>query len=378
MTHLQYMTQTPKHTLAVFFTHGVSLELWEKRGLFSREMRFYEELAQRGGEVWLFTYGERDEQYCDRLGPNIRLFHKRCKCPPSHYALMIPFVYRKQLKQADAIRIHQVAGAIPALLAYWFYRKPLIVRAGFQWYSFSKHQGASHMKLAAISLIERLAYRAATTVIHTTQMDADSVASRYGVERSKIHVIPNWVDTNLFRPMNVQKYQRSICYVGRLEEQKNLSALIKAMDGLGATLIVYGEGSLRYKLEEQARALSVDVQFRNRIANENLPAALNACEIFILPSLFEGNPKVLLEAMACGMPVIGTNVEGISSIIHHHHNGILCEPHVESIRQAVLDLLDQPDKQQQLGQAARATIVETSSLKKAIEQETTILQHSIL
>lgn len=368
------MAFNPNKCLAVFFTHGVSLELWEKSGMFSREVTFYEELAKLVGEVWLFTYGERDEQFLNRLGPNIRLFQKRCKCPPSHYALMLPFVYRKQLREADLIRIHQVAGAIPALLAHWFYRKPLIVRAGFQWYSFAKRQGASWLKLMMILLIERLAYRAASAIIHTTQQDADFVAKRYRIDPSKLNVIPNWVDPELFRPMTVEKQPRTICYVGRLEEQKNLLALVEAMRGVDARLVLYGEGSQRKELEDTAREHGVDVEFHGRIPNEELPAALNACEIFVLPSLYEGNPKVLLEAMACGLPVVGTNVEGIASIIEHEKTGLLCEPNSDSIRQTINRLLHDSILRAQLGEHARASILSTCSLQKAIQKETSLYQ----
>ncbi|MCR4313757.1 MAG: glycosyltransferase family 4 protein [Candidatus Uhrbacteria bacterium] len=367
------MTFSPNKRVAVFFTHSVSLELWDQRGMFSREVQFYQELAKEIGEVWLFTYGEHDEQYLNRLGPNIRLFQKRCKCPPNHYAFMLPFVYRKQLREADVIRIHQVAGAIPALLAHWLYRKPIIVRAGFQWYSFAKRQGASRLKRWLISIIETFTYRSARAIIHTTQQDADFVAKRYHVDTAKLHVIHNWIDSDLFKPMPVEKQPRTICFVGRLEEQKNVRALIEAMNGVDGKLVIYGDGSLKKAFEELARALHVDVKFRGHIANEKLPIALSACTIFVLPSLYEGNPKVLLEAMACGLPVVGTNVEGITSIIQHEKTGLLCGTQPDSIRQTINRLLDEPELRSRLGEAARNSILESSTLEQAIQKETILI-----
>ncbi len=371
------MEHEPK-IIAVFFTHGVSLELWEKRGMFSREVRFYEELAREVGEVWFFTYGEHDEQYLNRLGPNIRLFPKRCKCPPSHYALMLPFVYRKQLKQADVIRIHQTAGAIPALLAHWLLHKPLIVRCGYQWSKFLERTGASKIKQWAVAVIEKIAYDTAAFVIITSQEDLEYVAQRYAIERSKLNLIPNWVDTDLFKPMSVEKQPRTICFVGRLEEQKNLHALVKAMRGVQANLVLYGEGSQRTQLEDAAHEYGVNVEFRGRIANEELPAALNACEIFVLPSFYEGNPKVLLEAMACGLPVIGTRVEGIQGVIRDGENGVLCGTDVPSIHAALARLLGEPSTRQRLGASARETILGNASLSQAIHLEVGLLQHLAL
>ncbi|MBI4435312.1 glycosyltransferase family 4 protein [Candidatus Uhrbacteria bacterium] len=362
--------------VAVFFTHGVSLELWEKRGMFSREVQFYKALADKLGVVHLFTYGRDDARYQKRLGERLVVHPKRLPLPDLLYGLLLPFLSWRLLRRVNAIRIHQTAGAIPAVLAHWLTCKPLIVRGGFQWYSFAKRQGSSKLKLSIISLIERLAYRCAHAIIHTTQADANFVAARYGVAARKLHAIPNWVDTDLFRPYpechpSASKHEAlpRICFVGRLEEQKNLFALIEAMRGLRAQLHVYGDGPSREPLREHARAMDVSVVFHGVVANDRLARCLCACDIFVLPSLYEGNPKVLLEAMACGLPVIGTNVEGIASVIEDSKTGILCETRPESIHQAITDLLADPVRRARLGAAAREFIVGYASLERALQTE---------
>lgn len=355
--------------IAVFFTYGVSLELWEKRGMFSREIHFYEALAREVGEVWFFTYGRDDARFASRLDARIRIFPKCLHLPDLVYGLLLPFLHWRELSRVHVIRIHQMAGTIPALITHWLLRKPLMVRAGFQWYSFARRQGASHLKLWLISFIETITYRFARAIIHTTKEDADFVEKRYKINASKLHVIPNWVDTDLFKPMNVEKQPRTVCFVGRLEEQKNLLALVKAMCGIDAQLVLYGEGSQHNELEDAAREYDIDVKFRDRIANEKLPAALNACEVFVLPSLYEGNPKVLLEAMACGLPVVGTNVEGITSIIQHEQTGLVCNTRPDSIHQAINRLLSDDNLRSRLGEAARTSILESSSLSRAIQLE---------
>lgn len=367
------MEHKAQKKIAVFFTHGVSLELWEKRGMFSREIKFYEALAHEVGEISFFTYGRHDDRYSSQLDPHIRIFPKRLPVPNLLYGILLPFLHWRELSRVHLIRIHQGAGAIPALIAHWVWNKPLIVRAGFQWYLFASGQHASHAKLWLISLIEQLTYRSAQFIIHTTQQDADFVVKRYQIDVNKLHVIPNWVDTDLFKPLNIEKQPRSVCFVGRFEEQKNVQVLIAAMKDTEGTLILYGDGSLKRKLEELAPALHVNAQFRGPIANEELPAALNACEIFVLPSLYEGNPKVLLEAMACGLPVIGTNVAGIREVIHDNENGILCEPHQESIHQALQTLLNDRASHQRLGSAARKTILAHASLLNTVQLEGTLL-----
>jgi glycosyltransferase involved in cell wall biosynthesis len=360
--------------IAVFFTHGVSLELWDKRGMFSREVRFYQELAQQVGEVIFFTYGRNDKQYQEKLGARIHLFQKQLPIPNLLYGLLLPFLFWKQIAGVDMLRIHQMAGSIPALIAHWVFRKPLIVRCGYQWSTFLNLQNASRIKQWIVEWIERISYKTADAIIVTTQRDARQIEDRYEIPKQKINTISNFVDTDLFKPLMIEKEKNSVCFVGRLEPQKNLHSLVEAMKSVDARLVLYGEGSLRESLENSAREHGVDIEFRGRIANEMLPQALNACEIFILPSFHEGNPKVLLEAMACGLPVIGTRVEGIESIVEHNYNGLLCATDANSIQQTIVSLLNDPQNQIRLGKSARELILSACSLLKAIEREQNIMQ----
>lgn len=362
-----------RETIAVFFTHGVSLELWDKRGMFSREVRFYKDLAQQIGEVWFFTYGRNDARYRARLGTRIHLFPKRFPIPNLLYGLLLPFLYWKQVAQADLLRVHQMAGSIPAIIARWLFRKPLVVRCGYQWSIFLKRQNASAIKQWVVKLIEFASYQSADSIILATEEDADYVSTSYAIPKTKINIVPNYVDTNLFKPMDFEKEKNSVCFVGRLESQKNLVNLIRAAQGTESNLIFYGEGSLRDELQKLAHELGVYASFRGRISNEELPKALNACEIFILPSWHEGNPKALLEAMSCGLPVVGTNVEGISSIIRDNENGLLCETESNSIQSAIKKLSSDVNLRDKLGKSAREMIESGYSLQSAIEKEKRVL-----
>lgn len=358
--------------MAVFFTHGVSLDLWERRGLFSREIQFYESLAQQVGTIHLFTYGRQDAAYQSRLSSRLVIHPKRLPLPDLLYALVLPLIYWRVVSGCGLIRIHQLAGAIPALIAHWLTRAPLIVRGGFQWYTFATRQGASWVKRLCLSLIERVAYRQAHAVIHTTARDAQLVVDRYGVDPARVYVVSNVIDTELFKPTEPSGDRHGICYVGRLEPQKNLSLLIQALEGLSTTLTIYGEGSLQSALEQEAIDRHVNVRFYGCVSNEQLPDLLGTHELFVLPSLYEGNPKVLLEAMACELAVIGTDVEGIREIISHGATGLLCEPTAESLRGAIRQFLEDEILRERLGKAARAYIQDTASLTNAIQTETSL------
>jgi glycosyltransferase involved in cell wall biosynthesis len=80
-------------------------------------------------------------------------------------------------------------------------------------------------------------------------------------------------------------------------------------------------------------------------------------------------PKTLLEAMACGLPVIGTNVEGIKEVIEHRENGILCETDSGSIKEAITTIMEDEGLRKRLGKNARKTIEERFSLEKMVDKE---------
>ncbi|HEC93684.1 MAG TPA: glycosyltransferase, partial [Candidatus Atribacteria bacterium] len=116
------------------------------------------------------------------------------------------------------------------------------------------------------------------------------------------------------------------------------------------------------------------VEFGGSIPNKDLPIELNKSEIFILPSFFEGNPKALLEAMSCGLACIGTDVEGIREVIKHKENGYLCKTDPKSIKEAILEILNDRELETKISQNARKAILENFSLEKILEKEIKIYQ----
>ncbi|GAF93140.1 unnamed protein product, partial [marine sediment metagenome] len=109
--------------------------------------------------------------------------------------------------------------------------------------------------------------------------------------------------------------------------------------------------------------------------NQKLPEELNKSNLFILPSLYEGCPKVLLEAMSCGLPCIGTNVAGIKEIIKHKKNGYLCRTDATSIKKVILNVLNNKELKERLSKNARKTITEHFSLESILKEEVKIYKY---
>ncbi len=365
-------------TIAVFFTRGVSLQRWDKVGNLSREIALYNKLAPHMKRIYFFTYGSRvDLSYQDQLAENIVIVPKVFPLPNLLYMFALPFLARAACRDSDIFKTNQMKGGMAAMIAAHVYRKKLIVRCGYEWLQVSFRRGTAWWKRVIISWIERRVYRAADAIVLTAGHMHKFIHEQFGIalDDPRVHIIGNYIDTDLFKPVEgVKAEPKSICFVGRLAPQKNLQNLIRALSESDMHLHLYGDGPLETELRALAQENKVKATFHGRIANDELPEAMQRSEVFVLPSHYEGNPKTLLEAMACGMPVIGTDVEGISGVITNGKDGLLCGTDAESIRDAVLQLVSDQALPASLGQGARNTILEQYALSRVVERELDIYQ----
>lgn len=355
--------------LAVFLTLGVSLKTWHDIGMIDREVAIYNALSKYFRRVYFLTYGgDEDLEFRGYLADNITIIPKKYITNNLLYSLMIPFIQRNILKDVHILKTNQMRGSWSAVLTKLIYRKKLVVRTGYILsLHFAKGNPRSKLKWTMKS-IEGFAYKLASAIITSSQANFDYVEKNYH-PRSNHVLIPNYVETSVFKPMNVTKQKGSICFIGRLTRQKNLVALLEALRGLPYTLSIIGSGKQGEQLREFARKNQVKVSFLGNVPNHELPEVLNRHELFILPSLWEGMPKTLLEAMACGLPVIGTKIDGTKEVIEHGENGILCDTDSGSIREAITTLMEKEEFRKRIGINARKTIEEKFSLEKLVDKE---------
>lgn len=359
--------------LTLFFTEGVSLQTWDRVGILDREIKPYNKLAGLIDRIYFITYGDKNDlKYAEKLAKNIIILPKKINLPNRLYSLLIPFFHRKELKEADIYKTNQMLGSWSAVLGKIFFRKKLIVRCGYQLSLSPLNWQMGFFKKMLAGLIEYVSYKMADHIIITSNSARDYIMRRYKIIADKIEVLSNYVDVDLFKAVEAQKIKNSIVYVGRLGEEKNLMSFFEAMVGLDVTLIIFGTGSQEVKLKQYVQENNLHVEFRGNIPNNQLPEELSKYEIFILPSLYEGNPKVLLEAMACALPVVGTNVRGIREIIRHKENGYLCEISSNSIKNAIIKVLGDEELKIKMGKNARQYIEENCALDKIIERENQI------
>jgi len=363
--------------LVFFFTFEMSLAKWDAAGIINLGLSLYRALAGRGVSTDLVTWGgASDLEYGKALGPGLKV-HPFFTDGPRNLWLrfflswLAPFKFRKMIRRADLVKTHQMWGAWSGLLCKVFFRKKWILRCGFEHHRFLLFQKACLRDRVFSRLLSWVGYRVADIVVWSNEADRKWAIDYFGLSPAdpRLKVIPNFVDTTSFRPRRFLPESRRILTVARLSKQKNLDSLIRALEHSDHELEIIGGGELREELEQLARNLGVKVIFSGRLPHEQLPQRMAEARIFVLCSHYEGLSSALLEAMACGMAVVGTNVPGIKEVVTDGVNGLLAGTDPVSLRKAIDRLAFDNELCLRLGTAAARFIEENYSFKRVVELE---------
>lgn len=361
--------------VTLFFTKGISLRTWDEIGMFDREIALYRRLQARGVKVSFVTYGDAsDLDYADRI-PGIDILVNRWRLKLRHYCCLLPVLHGPFLARASVYKTNQMDGIDIALNAARLWRKPLVARCGYMRSEFIANQyGKGSTKAHNARKQEEVIFNAANRIVVTTSTMQKDVMRRVPSAANRAVVIPNYVDTNRFRPMRENPDEDEIIFVGRLSTQKNVAALLEAVQSLNVKTTLIGDGELKVPLKHRFGTLNGRLLWQGNVPNSELPVHLNRASLFILPSHYEGHPKALMEAMACGLPVIGADSPGIRGVIRHGETGWLCHTDPKSIRKAIQQLLALPKMRAELGRQARHFIKEQFSLDRVVDMELALLR----
>ena len=356
--------------LCLVLTEGMSFQLWDKYGLLYREISLYRELINHGVHTTFVSFGNSDELKYKNSLSEFEIIYNKWGLSNSLYIKFINLFNFKKLKNIDIVKTNQIESINTAINIANFREKPILGRMGYL-KSFQKktlHGVKSKFYLDSVNLEKKLVFHSSKIVLTTNQLKK-SFESSYLESHNKIIVIPNFVDTTLFKPdYNIEK-KYDLLYIGRLAEQKNIEILLKAVIGLKLKILFIGKGPFKNNILKYKKKYNLNLELIDMVPNQDLPVYLNSASIFILPSLFEGNPKSLLEAMSCEMPVIGANSPGISNMILHNNNGYICESTIDGIRNAINELINKVELQNKLSKNARQYILENFSLDLIVKRE---------
>ena len=218
-------------------------------------------------------------------------------------------------------------------------------------------------------LLSRRYYRNGSVVpVALSEVTKRSVEDVYGLDASQVAIVANGIDLEAYEPK--RDYSLSdpirICHIGRFEEQKNHAALVDAAaqlkaDGFDAVFDLYGVGSLMEEIKDAIAKKGLEGEFLFHGLTDNVPDALGKADLFVFPSVYEGMPMVLAEAMAAGLPIVAAAVGGIPDMLKDGESALLCDADAASVVSAIEKLLSEEGLRKSLGMAARERAANFSS-----------------
>lgn len=208
--------------------------------------------------------------------------------------------------------------------------------------------------------------------------------NRFGVPHERIHVIPNGIDVQKFMrisnvgelrtKLQIKDDEKVLLFIGRLSMVKRLEVLIQLTktllkDGFRIKTIIVGGGPYEQHYKELSRELKNNIIFTGHVTHAQTYKYHLLADIFILPSLSEGLPTVLLEASAAGKPVVTSNVNGIPDIVMHKETGFLVEKSdMYSYTHYVKLLLANEDLSRKMGEKAAEYVKQNFSWDTIVDK----------
>ncbi len=219
--------------------------------------------------------------------------------------------------------------------------------------------------------VDRFLNRWTDRVVGNSQAVSDFYRNKADVPTEKLAVIPSGIGDE--EPPNVDRgeVRRSLgispeapllIFVGRLAEQKAVHDLLAALDILqhvrpDLRALIVGDGPLRNRLEEQAQALGLRAMVKFLGHREDVPMLLVASDLLVLPSLYEGLPNVILEAMRFSKPVVATAAPGTTEVVKHGETGLLVPmKNSTELARAIRNVIEDKELANRLGIGGRMRV----------------------
>ncbi len=333
----------------LFFTYGVSLKDWESSGLFSREIKHYKALSEKYNVNFTFvTYGDEEEYKFDNYFKNLKIIpiytlinHSNSRLIRILKSLYVPFLIKRKLgTKYEILKTNQLNGSWVAIIFKFITRIPLIIRTGYDLYTFSKYENKNLIKRVFYYILTFLALNFSNLYIVSSKTDYKFLKNNFIFNKNKLIIIPNWVDNKEVSPS--KKRGNKVLAIGRFEKQKNFELIINSLKNTEFNLDLFGEGSLKSSLEE-ASINSDNINFLGTKPHEELMNEYEKYQFYISLSSHEGNPKTTLEAMGSGCVVIVSNIPNNREIVSHNETGILIEPKNDNLINTLRDILDKKE-----------------------------------
>jgi glycosyltransferase involved in cell wall biosynthesis len=268
------------------------------------------------------------------------------------YTILGTFKIAKRLKGRSLVR--GLSAACPgAILAAKLKEKPSVVFYEYNWAYQVTHVNQGRALGTLASLIENYVIKNADVVV-TRNASLKNELHQRGARR--VVIIPLTFNEDVFRPgIDVTELKKRygirdekiLMFVGRLHPVKRLDLLLRAVQQLDQTykLFIVGTGVLENELKEMAESFGVAdrVLFTGAVPYSEVPKFMNMADLMVMTSSIEGQPRILIEAMSCGTPAVGTNVFGIRDTIEDGVTGYLASDDPSDIAEKISKALEKEE-----------------------------------
>ena len=318
--------------VAVFFTWDYSLNTWHESGTIGRELKFFKSLEEKRNIYFtFFTYGDSSEYKLAKEHNINEVFpvyksttYYKNKVIRILSSFFIPLKLKNKINNIDMLYQNQLLGCWVPILIKKLYKKPLVIRTGYDMHDFAKQDKKSLLIIFLYKILTIFAVKNCDYFTVTSKADLNRFKNSYPKYKHKFLLRPNWVEVDNLNDFK-NRYSNKLLAVGRLVSQKNFKYLISefANSKNNLQIDIVGNGPEKNNLTTQAKKHNVKINFLGNLSNSKLLKLYQQYKFFISTSLFEGNPKALLEAMGSGCVVIASNIKNHSDIISDNRNGYL-------------------------------------------------------
>jgi len=350
------------------------------QGLF--EYRQAVEMVKRGHEFCVITMRWGDQPFSENFGDKIRVYRikpvfifPRIRYPVPNIFSLDSIIKNNCNKYCPDVIVYSHMAFLTALPVIWIKKIPSVVTTdgfpGISWFYGDKRVdfiGRLYTKV----IMARMIKSSKGIQLFNNKLLSDE---KYFTTKFKnVLVCSNGVDTNIFKPgddrqeirdtLNLKANDFVILFVGRFDLVKGVNYLIESAKVIiskysRAKFILVGDGSLRKEYEILASSYQNIIFLGWR---DDIPQLMRMSDIFVLPSLSEGLPNVIMEAIASGLPVIASDVGGVSQLITNQETGILIQPKdIDALVSSIDKFITEPLLTERLGKSGRLKIVENYS-----------------
>lgn len=360
--------------IAFFFTYGYSLKTWEESGTLERELKTLRILSKNYGyKFTLITYGDVSDTLIKNISEEFKIIpiysiikKRNSKFINYLFSFTIPFKLKNTFKNIDVIHQHQLLGSWVVIILKFLVKKPLLTRTGYDMYLFAKNERKNVVVRYLYKLLTRFTIWLSDTYTVTSMSDFNYLNTSRKTKK-KLLYRPNFIEQNETNPLE-NRYENKILGVGRLVEQKNFKILIEEFkntkDDFEITIV--GEGKLENELKALALKNNVDLKLIGSVSYEELKNIYQNYRYFISTSLFEGNPKTLLEAMASGCVVLASNISNHSEIIKNGLSGYIFKLNNPQLLKKINQLKNDFNLQTKISNNAINEVYKNNSLENLI------------